>query len=223
MASMHTLSSLLGAGLLSLCLAGCSKDAPTADPAQPSPPPAAPADAPAPPPVDAPPAPSGELPAPDSVEPAPSPAPEPPPPTEPSAVPKPTALEPSLDSMHVATASSKMSVPVDLRYQFDSDPLLNQPVTLHLAAVPRVAGAKLRVTIKNVDGVRVAAGPMEIQKAAATSAYRQQLSVTRTALGPDTLRVLVTMEMAEGNGFGYFSIPLVNGKTAQKQHSVKQR
>jgi hypothetical protein len=218
MASRHTLSSLLCAGLLSMCLAGCSKDAPTADPAPPSP-----ADAPAPPPVDDLPAPSGEVPPPDSAEPAPSPTPEPPPPTEPSAVPKPTALDPALDSMHAATASAKISVPVDLRYQFDSDPLLNQPVTLHLAAIPRVAGAKLRVTIKNVEGIRVAAGPMEIQKAAATSAYRQQLSVTRTALGPDTLRVLVTMEMAEGNGFGYFSIPLVNGKTAQKQHSVKQR
>src|SRR5688500_4404341 len=198
MAPMHTFSSLLCAGLLTMCLAGCSKDAPTADPATP----------PATPPADAPPAPTGEVPPADAAEPAPSPAPEPPPPTEPSAVPKPTSLEPSLDSMHTARASAKLSVPVDLRYQFDSDPLLNQPVTLHLAAVPRVSGARLRVSIKNVEGVQIAAGPMEIHQVAATSAYRQQLSVTRTAVGPESLRVLVTMEMPEGTGFGYFSIPL---------------
>jgi hypothetical protein len=210
---MHTLTSLLCAGLLMMCLSGCSKDAATNDPASP----------PATPPADAPPAPTGEVPPADAAEPAPSPAPEPPPPTEPSAVPKPTSLEPGLDSMHAASASAKISVPVDLRYQFDSDPLLNQPVTLHLAAVPRVSGARLRVSIKNVEGVQIAAGPMEIQKAAATSAYRQQLSVTRTAMGPESLRVLVTMEMPEGTGFGYFSIPLANGKTAQKQDSVTQR
>jgi hypothetical protein len=214
MASIHALPPLIGAMLLTLWLAGCSKDAPTANPPQPAQPAA---------PADAPPAPAGELPPPDSVEPAPSPAPEPPPPTEPSAVPKPTSVEPGLDSMHAATASTKMSVPVDLRYQFESDPLLNQPVTLHLAAVPRIAGTRLRVSIKNVEGIQVAAGPMEFQKVAATSAYRQQLSVTRTTVGPENLRVLITMEMPEGSGFGYFSIPLTNGKTAQKQHSVKQR
>jgi len=48
--------------------------------------------------------------------------------------------------------------------------------------------------------------------------------VTRAPTGPDTIRVLVTMDMAEGNGFGYFSIPRASGITAQKQqHSVKQR
>jgi hypothetical protein len=131
--------------------------------------------------------------------------------------------------MHAATPSAKMSVPVDLRYQFESDPVLNQPVTLHLAAVPRVAGTRLKVSIKEVEGLQVAAGPLQVQKAAASSAYRQQLSVTRLAAGPETLRVLVTMDLPEGAGFGYFSIPmtgsnpLTSGKTAQKPQSVKQR
>ena len=41
-----------------------------------------------------------------------------------------------------------MSVAVDLRYQFDGEALPNQPVTLHLAAVPRVAGANLSVSVQ---------------------------------------------------------------------------
>jgi hypothetical protein len=215
MAAIQKLAWVAGAAVLLTLLSACSKDAP-------SPPPAAA-------PTQTPPAPSEEVPPPAAVEPAPSPAPEPPPPTEPSAVPKPTSVEPSLDAMHAATPSAKMSVPVELRYQFESDPLLNQPVTLHLAAVPRVAGTRLNVSIKEVEGLQVAAGPLQLQKAAASSAYRQQLSVTRLAAGPDTLRVLVTMEMPEGTGFGYFSIPmngskqLTSGKTAQKQESVKQR
>ena len=42
-----------------------------------------------------------------------------------------------------------MSVAVDLRYSFDGAALPNQPVTLHLAAVPRVLGSKLSVTVKD--------------------------------------------------------------------------
>ncbi len=221
--------------LLPLLLAGCGRPEQPAQPATPSEaaPAPAPAETPAPPEGETIPPPSGDVPPgenvptppPDAAEPAPSPAPNPPPPTEPSPVPKPTAAtEPRLESMQTAAPSAKISVPVTLRYSFDGEVLPGQPVTLHLAAVPRVAGAHLQVSVKPVDGLQIASGPVQFQKINATSAYRQQLSVTRTPAGPDSLRVLVTMDMAEGNGFGYFTIPLASGITAQKQqHSVKQR
>jgi hypothetical protein len=220
MAAIHNRSWIAGAALFAL-LAACSKDAssPATETTSPAP---APAEAPAPPPAQS-------LPAPEATEPAPSPAPEPPPPTEPSAVPKPTSVEPDLESMRAASPGAKMSVPVDLRYQFESDPVPGQPAVLHLAAVPRVAGTALKVSIKAAEGLQVASAPLQIQKAAASSAYRQQLAVTRLASGPENMRVLVTMEVPEGKAFGYFSIPLTgsiplaSGKTAQKQHSVKQR
>jgi hypothetical protein len=47
-----------------------------------------------------------------------------------------------------------------------------------------------------------------VQKASANGAYRQQYSVTRQSAGPTELRVLVTMDLPEGSGFGFFSIPL---------------
>jgi len=203
--------------LLALALGGCEK------PPKPNEPTAPAATTPAadPAPADAAPA----IPAPpDAAAPAPSPAPDAPPPTEPSPVPKPTSNDgPSIDSMKIATPSAKMSVPVDLRYQFDAEPLTNQAVTLHLAAVPRVTGAKLHVTVKPVDGLRLASGPLEVQKTTAAGIYREQLSVTRLPAGPEKLRVLVTMEMAEGTGFGYFTVPLTPGNPSQKQESVKQR
>jgi hypothetical protein len=205
----------IGASLMTLLLAACDR---------PGEPPAAPVETPAAPASEAIPAPSGEVPPPDAAEPAPSPAPNPPPPTEPSAVPKPTANKgPSLESMRAATPSAKISVPVDLRYRFDGEALPNQAITLHLAAVPRVAGTRLQVSVKAVEGLQVASGPLEVQKANAAAAYRQQLSVTRGPGGPETLRVLVTMDMPEGSGFGYFTIPLASGITAQKHDSVKQR
>lgn len=150
----------------------------------------------------------------------------PPPPEEPSAVPKPTAalVGPDLESMQVARPSAKLSVPVDLRYQFDSEPLPGQPAMLHLAAVPRVAGSNLKVSIKQAEGVQFGtAGPLRVQKATPAGVYRQQLSVTRATAGPQNLRVLVTMDMGEGVAFGYYSIPFSSGKTAQKLDSVKQR
>ena len=203
-----------GAALLGLLLAGC--DAP------PSPPPATPAEVPAPP-AEAVPAPSSEVPPANAAEPAPSPPPTPPPPAEPSPVPTPTGTEPALDSMPLATASAKISVPVSLRYQIDGDALSGQPFTLHLAAIPRVPGARLKVSVKSAPGMQVASGPLQVQKASPATAYRQRLSVTRAASGPENLRVLVTMDLAEGTAFGYFTIPLASGITAQKLDSVKQR
>lgn len=216
---------MLAASLAAPMLAGCDRA-----PSPPENPPAPAAPATPPPSGEAPvPAPSGEVPPADAAEPAPSPAPDAPPPTEPSPVPKPTAMamasadEPSLESMRSAIPSAKISVPVELRYRLDGEALPDQPVTLHLAAVPRVPGTRLQVSVKAVEGLRVASGPLEVQKANSNAAYRQQLSVTRSPTGPEQLRVLVTMDMAEGNGFGYFTIPLASGITAQKLDSVKQR
>lgn len=204
---------VLGAALLSLLLAGCDRAPPEAP---------TPAETPAPP-AEAVPAPASEVPPANAVEPAPSPPPALPPPSEPSAVPKPTATEPALDSMLVAAASAKISVPVSLRYQIDGEALSGQPFTLHLAAISRVAGARLQVSVKNAPGLQIDSGRLQIEKAIAATPYRQRLSVTRSASGPENLRVLVTMDLAEGTAFGYFTIPLASGITAQKLDSVKQR
>lgn len=211
-----------GATLLALLLGGCAKPAPPPESPSPPEPPAqvAPAIPDAPPPSEA-------LPGPDAVpaDPAP-PAPAAPPPTEPTATPKPAAAaQPSLDSMTAAIPSAKMSVAVSLRYSFEGAVVPQQPVTLHLAAVPRAPGANLNVSVKQVEGVELSAGPPNLQKSGANGAdvLRRQYSVTRGANAPSQLRVLVTMDMAEGSGFGFFSIPLEAGITAQKTDSVKQR
>jgi hypothetical protein len=205
-----TLRTATGVLLIATLLAGCAKPAPVPEPAPPeTTPQAAPATPDAPPPAETVPA---------------QPAPEAPSPTDPSAVPKPTAAnEPSLESMSVATPSAKMSVAVDLRYSFDTEALPGQPVTLHLAAVPRVNGRNLSMSVKEVAGVRLAAGPLNLQKATGPAVYRRQFSVTRGADSPTQLRVLVTMDYASGSGFGFFSVPFGGGTNAQKQDSVKQR
>jgi len=199
-----------GAVLLTLVLAGCGKPPRPGEPTAPA------GEAPAAP------APGNEAASPDA--PVPSPAPDAPPPADSSSAPQPAASEgPALDTMLMAKAGAKISVPVELRYRFDGEPLANQPVTLHLAAVSRVAGSNLHVSVKQAQGLQVASGPLEVQKATAAGIYRQQLSVTRAAAGPDTLRVLVTMDMPEGKAFGYYSVPLTGGNAPQKLESVKQR
>jgi hypothetical protein len=212
--ALHTTGVILAVTLL----AGCARPAP---PPQAAPVEAPPAVAPAIP--DAPPA--ETVPAPDGAPATPAqPAPDAPPPAEPSAVPKPTAAnEPRLESMSLATPSAKMSVAVDLRYSFESAALPGQPVTLHLAAVPRVKGTNLSVSVKEVAGVRLAPGPLNLQKANGSDVYRKQLSVTRGADSPTQLRVLVTMDYGSGSGFGFFTVPFDSGTNAQKQESVKQR
>jgi hypothetical protein len=199
-----------GVFLIATLLAGCAKPAPVPEPAPTeSPPQVAPAIPDAPPPAET-------LPA--------QPAPDAPSPTEPSAVPKPTAAtEPSLESMRLATPSAKMSVAVDVRYSFDTAALPGQPVTLNLAAIPRVSGRNLSMSVKEVAGVLLAAGPLNLQKSDGPVVYRRQFSVTRGADSPAQLRVLVTMDYGSGSGFGFFSVPFGSGTNAQKQDSIKQR
>jgi hypothetical protein len=210
---------LAGATLLAAMLAGCGRSA--TPEAVPAPPPAS-SETPAttPPPADtAPPANPTDAPG------APTqPAPAAPPPQEPAPAPARAALDsPALGSMSAAKASAKISVPVDLRYQFDGPVLPNQPVTLHLAAVPRVAGSRLTVSINPASGLRLDAAPLSVQKASADGAYRQQVAVTATDGAPAELRVMVTMDMDQGKAFGFFTVPLTGGTAAQKQNSVKQR
>jgi hypothetical protein len=205
-----TMRAAAGVALLALALASCDQPAPQVAPATAPESPAPPAAAPA---------------IPDAPQPEPAaPAPDAPPPTEPSAVPKPaTSNEPRVESMLAAIPSTKMSVAVDLRYSFDGDVLANQPVIVHLAALPRVGGGNMKVSVQQAQGLQLAAGPLTVQKAAASGVYRQQFSLTRLSVTPAPLRVLVTMQMGEDTGFGYFTIPLDGGTNAQKQESVKQR
>ena len=60
------------------------------------------------------------------------------------------------------------------------------------------------MSVKQSAGLQLASGPL-MQKTGAPGVYRQQFSVTRTRRIPSTLRVLVTMDMAEGTGFGFFT------------------
>ncbi len=172
---------------------------------------------------------------PDPVDPSPpedspaeptQPAPDAPPPTEPSPTAKPTSAagQPPLESMSSAIATAKMGAPVDLKYSFDSPPGANQPVTLHLAAVPRVSGSNLEVNIRRAEGLSVSSsGELAARKADASGTYRQQYSITLQDSVPSELRVLVTMDTPEGSTFGFFGIPLEPGIFPQKQNSVKQR
>jgi hypothetical protein len=139
----------------------------------------------------------------------------------PAAKPAPTNAEPEVSAMQLATPSSKLGVPVDLRYQFDGEARDGQTTTLHLAAVPRVAGSNLAVSIKDVPGIRTSAGELKAAKVNVATPYRRQLAVTRDAGGPAELRVLVTMELPEGSAHSWFSVPLGNVPAAGKQAPVR--
>lgn len=212
---MKKTSALLTAPLLAGLLVSCDAQKPEDVPAPPPSPPEAVALPPeASPPAD--PAVSPQTPA--------QPAPAAPPPTDPSPAPTPTAANgPPLESMSLATPPAKLSVAVDLRYRFDGAVVVDQPVKLHLAAVPRVAGTNFTVSIRKIAGLDVANGGLVLDKVDASGVYRQEMTLIRRASAPDNIRVLVTMDVPEGAGFGFFSIPLDGGKNPQKSDSVKPR
>lgn len=130
--------------------------------------------------------------------------------SEPAPAPRTAATgEPDLAAMKRAVSeSAKIGAPVDLHYLVEGAAEPGRPVTVHLAAVPRVSGADLNVSIKDTPGLNATAAPLVQQKASAGTAYRQQMAVTRTVDGPQELRVLVTVESPDGSAFSWFGVPL---------------
>jgi hypothetical protein len=233
---MNRISAAIAVTLLAAMLAACEAQQPEDVP----PPPPSPAEpqgvppgenppagegAPAPPPAGAPQGGKSAPVDPTTAPPAPvQPAPQAPPPTEPSPAPTPTAArQPDVASMSLARPPAKLGVAVDLRYQFDGAVVENQPVTLHLAAIPRVAGTNFNVSVKKVEGLEVSDRSLAVRKVDAAGVYRQELSVIRRASAPASIRVLITMDVPEGAGFGFYTIPLEAGTSPQKSDSVKQR
>jgi len=120
--------------------------------------------------------------------------------------------EPALDTMSEAQPSSKISVPADVRYQLSGAALQDQPITVKIAVVPRVAGTNLRVEFPDSPSVSVDVGgsPSVEQKVEAAGIYRRSLSITPRASAGAQMRVLVSMDVEGGRYFGIFSIPLGN-------------
>lgn len=120
--------------------------------------------------------------------------------------------------MNLAEPPAKLGAPVDLRYSVEGNFNAGQPVTLHLAAVPRVAGSNLEVSIKDEAGISTSSkiGQVRVQKADASAAYRQSMSVTKQSGGPSAVRVLVTMETPEGSAHSWFTVPLEAAPVASK-------
>jgi hypothetical protein len=133
----------------------------------------------------------------------------------------PLAGEIPVSSMNLADPPQKLGAPVDLRYLFEGDVKSGRPVTLHLAAVPRVAGSNLIVSVKKESGISVTAGDLAAQKASASTAYRHELSVTKLAGGPSELHVLVMMDTPLGSAHSWFNIPFDGPPPASKQQPVK--
>ena len=98
-----------------------------------------------------------------------------------------------------------------------------QSATLHVAVVPRIAVAPMQVSLSEKAGLTIAAGPARVQKLGNRDVIRRQYAVTRAAESAREIRVLVTMDAAEGTGFGFFTIPLEGSTPSRKLDSVKQQ
>jgi hypothetical protein len=134
------------------------------------------------------------------------------------------ATEPAIEGMAPAQPSSKISVPVDVRYQLSDPTLQDLPITVQIAVVPRVAGENLRVEFPDSPSVSVQSGggASVEHKVEAAGIYRRKLSITpRTATGA-AMRVLVSMDAEGGRYFGIFSIPL-GGDSFEKGAPIRNQ
>ncbi|MGH8285405.1 MAG: hypothetical protein ACRETT_06525 [Steroidobacteraceae bacterium] len=117
---------------------------------------------------------------------------------------------PPLDQMSLATAVGKIGVPVDVRYKVSGVVTKDQPATVQLAFVPRVAGSNLRIEFPETAGVAVDAGSgaVWVEKATTLDVFRRNVSVTPTAGDSGEMRAIVSMDFDGGRYFSVFSIPV---------------
>ncbi|MGQ0835256.1 MAG: hypothetical protein ACT4O5_10105 [Gammaproteobacteria bacterium] len=104
----------------------------------------------------------------------------------------------------------KIGVPVDVRYKVSGVVAKDQPATVQLAFVPRVAGTNLRIEFPETAGVAVDAGwgAVWAEKATTSDVFRRNVSVTPTAGDSGEMRAIVSMDFDGGRYFSVFSIPV---------------
>jgi hypothetical protein len=129
-----------------------------------------------------------------------------------------SAAGPPLKQMPLARAPERMSVPVDVHYS-TGEAAPGQPMTLHLAFVPRVAGENLRVEFPHSKSATIETPKVDFvqQKADAASVIRRSIVVTPLQESGARVRVIVSMDVEGGRFFSVFSIPVgADGATAPK-------
>lgn len=134
------------------------------------------------------------------------------------------SAEPGIAQMQRADqVGGKISVPVEVRYRLQGVAAKNQPATLQLAFVPRIAGTNLRVEFPAAQSASIDTGgmPLAVAKADTAGAYRRNLLITPRSGDSAEVRVIVSMEVNGGRYFGIFTIP-VGAAQAQKP-PVKDR
>jgi hypothetical protein len=135
---------------------------------------------------------------------------------------KPSGDSPAIEFMSRAQLSGKRGAPVDVRYHVVGDVAAGVPMAVELVLVPRVAGSNLQYEVERTADVDVAVdGGMAAQKANATQAYRRTMSVVPKRADLEEMRVLVSIETADGLAFGVYRIPLkapvASGKSRPKR------
>lgn len=148
---------------------------------------------------------------------------------DPTVEPRPTRVAasaggPPLEQMALARPVGKIGAPVDVRYQLAGVVAKDQPATIELAFVPRVAGTNLRVEFPDTPGLSIDAGArlMQAQKAGAAEALRHSLLVTPTQSDTGQLRAIVWMDVGGGRYFTIYSIPIAAPSQATKQNAPKK-
>lgn len=121
----------------------------------------------------------------------------------------PAVAEPAPEQMLLARQVGKLGVPVEVRYQFDVAPVRDQPMSVRLAFIPRVAGQNLRIEFPPAESVTVESADVRArEKVNAADVYRQSVVVTPRTEDAAEIRVLVSMDVEGGRYFGIFSVPV---------------
>jgi hypothetical protein len=128
-----------------------------------------------------------------------------------------------LEQMALARPSGKIGAPVDVRYLVSGVVAKDQPATVQLAFIPRVAGSNLQVQFPETAGVTIETGAqdLQMQKTVPSDVMRHRLLVTPTAGDAGEMRAIVSIELDGGRFFTVYTIPIGSADQAESKRPPK--
>ena len=122
-----------------------------------------------------------------------------------------------------AVTVGKSTVPVALKFDLSSRPVVGQPLDVVLAVMPQIAADSAVLLVTGSDGLKLApdGGPVDMPSVEPTQVYRHSIKMIPTAEGVQLLDLEVSLKHDEITETRAFALPVIVAPSADTANPPK--
>jgi hypothetical protein len=123
-----------------------------------------------------------------------------------------------------AVTIGKSTVPVALKFDLGSRPMVGQPLDVVVAVMPQIAADSAVLLVTGSDGLQVApdGGPTDMPSVEPTQVYRHNIKTIPTAEGVQLLNIGVSLKHDEITETRAFALPVIVASSTDAANSPKK-